>query len=190
MHESPAFEKKILTVPNLLSAVRLCMIPLFVWLYCVKGDHGMTAVVLVLSGATDVVDGFIARRFGMISDLGKILDPMADKLTQAAMLLCLVSRFPMMMLPFILMALKETFAIVTGLLVIRRTKKVYSSAWHGKATTVSLYAMMILHVVWEGISPEISGCMIGICVTMMLLSWVLYGMQNLRTLRGKKEKKN
>ena len=81
--------KEILTVPNLLSMLRLCMIPLFVWLYCAKEAFGATALVLVLSGITDIVDGFIARRFHMVSDFGKILDPIADKLTQAAMLLCL-----------------------------------------------------------------------------------------------------
>lgn len=190
MSGSSAREKKILTIPNVLSMLRLCMIPLFVWLYCVKGNNVMTAAVLVVSGATDVVDGFIARRFGMVSDLGKILDPIADKLTQAAMLLCLVARFPLMMAPFILMAVKETFTAVTGLLVIRRTKQVYSSAWHGKATTVLLYVMMIVHVVWREIPSVTSNCLVGACVVMMLLSWLLYGMQNLRTLRERREKEN
>ncbi len=58
----------------------------------------MTAILLVLSGATDIVDGFIARSFHMVSDLGKVLDPIADKLTQAAMLICLITNFSLMMI--------------------------------------------------------------------------------------------
>ena len=86
-------EKRILTIPNILSFFRLCLIPLFVWLYCVKKDYMWTAIVLLLSGATDMADGYIARRFQMVSALGKVLDPIADKLTQGAMLLCLFTRF-------------------------------------------------------------------------------------------------
>lgn len=72
---------QILTIPNLLSIVRLCLIPLIIWLYCVKKDYTLAVIVILISGATDIVDGFIARHFNMVSDFGKILDPVADKLT-------------------------------------------------------------------------------------------------------------
>ena len=85
--------KQLLTIPNLLSAFRILLVPVIVWLYCGRGDYPLTACVLVLSGVTDIVDGFIARRFRMVSDLGKVLDPVADKLTQAVALGCLLTRF-------------------------------------------------------------------------------------------------
>ena len=88
------YQKKIITIPNLLSFFRLCLIPIMVWIYCVKKDYLWTTLILTLSGLTDVVDGTIARKWGMISDFGKILDPIADKLTLAAMLFWLVTRFP------------------------------------------------------------------------------------------------
>ena len=75
--------------------MRLCMIPLIIWLYCTQKNYALTAVVLVLSGLTDMVDGYIARRFNMVTDLGKALDPVADKLTQASVMFCLLSRFRM-----------------------------------------------------------------------------------------------
>ena len=81
-------KNKILTIPNLLSLFRLCLIPVFMWLYCVEKNYLWTGIILIISGLTDTVDGFVARHFNMISDLGKILDPVADKLTQAAMLFC------------------------------------------------------------------------------------------------------
>ena len=89
-----SYENRVLTIPNLLSFFRLCLIPVIIWLYCVREDSLGTAAVLALSGLTDVVDGRIARRFHMVSSFGKALDPVADKLTQIAMLFCLVSRFP------------------------------------------------------------------------------------------------
>ena len=110
-------QHKIFTVPNLLSAFRLALIPVFIWLYCFRREYGWTAFVLILSGLTDIVDGFIARHFHMISDLGKMLDPVADKLTQGAMLFCLMTAFPFMMIPLILLVVKETIAAVTGLII-------------------------------------------------------------------------
>ena len=77
-------KNQFFTIPNLLSLVRLAMIPLLLWLYLEKREYLWTAVVVVLSGATDIVDGIIARKYDLISDLGKALDPVADKLTQIA----------------------------------------------------------------------------------------------------------
>lgn len=173
---------KILTIPNLLSLLRLLMIPLFIWLY-LHGYKRWTAAVLLLSGLTDVVDGFIARHFNQVSDIGKALDPVADKLTQAAMLLCLIAHYPMMIAPFCLLAVKEIFAAVSGLIVIRRTGIVPGAEWHGKVTTLLLYGMMILHVVWQEIPAWLSNTLNGGCITMMLVSLVLYARRNLRMIR-------
>lgn len=176
-------KKQIFTIPNLLSLIRLLMIPAFVALYQ-KGYDGWTAGMLILSGLTDVVDGYIARHFGQVSDIGKALDPVADKLTQAAMLLCLISRHPMMLVPFILLMVKEAFAAVSGLIVIKRTNEVPGAEWHGKLTTLLLYGMMILHLVWQEIPAWASNGLNVICILMMLLSLVLYGRRNIRALRN------
>ena len=72
---------RIITVPNLLSFFRFCLIPVIIWSYCVKENPLLAGEILLLSGLTDLADGYIARRFHMISNLGKILDPVADKLT-------------------------------------------------------------------------------------------------------------
>lgn len=176
-------QSRILTIPNLLSLFRLCLIPVFMWLYCVEKNYLWTGIVLIISGLTDTVDGIIARKFNMISDLGKVLDPIADKVTQAAMLFCLLTRFPLMIAPLALMVVKEFFMGVTGLMVIQKTGKVFGADWHGKVNTWLLYAMMILHVFWYNIPDIVSKVLIGICVAMMLISLVLYGRHNLKALR-------
>ena len=175
--------KDILTIPNLLSLLRLMMIPLFVWLY-LHGHDGWTAAVLLLSGATDVVDGYIARHYNQVSDFGKAFDPVADKLTQASMLLCLTTRHPAMLVPLILLVIKEIFAAVFGIIVIRRTGEVKGAEWHGKAATMLLYGMMILHVLWKDIPMWVSNTFNISCVAMMLLSLVLYARRNWQAIRS------
>ena len=96
------YKKKIITIPNILSFIRLCLIPIIVWLYIGKQDHIMAGVFVIISGITDIVDGFIARTFNMISDVGKVLDPIADKATQTVVVILLVTRFPLMLIPLII----------------------------------------------------------------------------------------
>lgn len=173
----------ILTIPNLLSLFRLLLIPLIIRAYIQKNDCVLTAALVVLSGLTDLADGFIARRFHMISDLGKALDPIADKLTQVAVLGCLAFRFPLMLIPLGLLVLKELAAGVMGLLVIRRTGQVHGAEWHGKVSTALLYAMMTLHLLWSGIPAGLSNLLIGLCTAMILYSCVRYTCKNAELLR-------
>jgi len=181
-------QSRIFTIPNLLSLLRILMIPLLVWLYCGKEDPFLTTLVLLLSGMTDMVDGFIARRFHMTSDLGKVLDPVADKLTQGVMLICLVSRFPHMLIPLCLLILKEFFAAVSGAMVIRRTGVVMGADWHGKAATVALYGMMLIHLLWVSIPAALSWLLVGLCAAVMLYSAIRYGVRNLRAIREKEQR--
>ena len=177
------FKGKILTIPNLLSLIRILLIPLFVWLYLGEENVPATAVVLVLSGLTDALDGFIARQYHMVSDFGKVWDPFADKLTQFAMLCCLVIRFPRMLWLIIVLCVKEVLVASSQLLVIRKTELVLGAEWHGKITTILLYAVMILHLLWLDIPATLSWSLVGLCIGMLLLSGVLYGIRNYRTIR-------
>ena len=138
-----------------------------------KKDYAATGWILLLSGLTDIADGFIARRFHMISKLGKILDPVADKLTQATMLFCLFTRFPHM-IRLVLMAFKELYMAVSGCLIIKKTGKVTGADWHGKIVTVLLYGMVFVHIIWIDITAMASDIMIAICMGMMILSLILY----------------
>ena len=98
---------QVLTIPNLLSVIRLALIPLIVWLYVGKQAYSIAVIIILLSGATDIIDGAIARRFHMVSDLGKILDPVADKMTQGAVILCLALKYRWMRGLIVLFIIKE-----------------------------------------------------------------------------------
>lgn len=182
-------KSRILTVPNLLSAFRLLLVPVIVWLYCGEENYPLTAGVLLLSGATDIADGFIARRFHMVSDLGKVLDPVADKLTQAAALICLLTRFPAVWWLLGVLVGKEIIMASMGIFVIRRTGVVHGAEWHGKLATCLIYAAIFLHIVWYDIPTAASWTLVAAGVAGILLSLVLYTIHNIRWARepGKRE---
>ena len=180
--DSNFYKNKIITIPNILSTVRLAMIPFMLWAYCVLESPAITAILVVLSGLTDVVDGFIARRFNMISDLGKALDPVADKLTQIAILFCLVTRFPLILLPLVLIIVKEISAGVLRAIILHKANEVEGAVWHGKANTVILYTVMFIHIVWYNIPNVASTVFILVSTAMMLLSFVLYSVYCIKRL--------
>ena len=184
------YKNKILTIPNVLSFVRLALIPLMMWLYLAKEDYRLTLIVLIISGVTDLVDGFIARRFNMVSDFGKIIDPIADKLTQISMLFCLVFRYTYIIMPLSVLVLKELFAGITGLITVKKTGNVMSSDWHGKVTTALLYLTMGVHIIWFDIPLAVSNLLIFFCTDMMIISAVLYALRNIKAinLQGGNEK--
>ena len=179
------YKNKILTVPNVLSFFRLCLIPIIVWLYISKEDYFWTLMALLLSGLTDVVDGIIARKCNMISDFGKAFDPIADKLTQAAMLCCLVVRFNYMLIPLGMLVIKEVVTGITALISIKKTEQVEGAVWHGKLTTVVLYLMMAVHLVWFNIPTTVSLIMVGVCIGIMIMSFIMYSVRNIKAIKYK-----
>lgn len=180
-------KKQIFTIPNILSFLRLAMIPVIIWLYCFQEAPYWALFVIFLSGVTDVVDGFIARKFNLVTDFGKALDPIADKLTQIAVLICLITRFPLMGLPLILMFIKEAVAFILRLIVFKRTQEVHSAEWHGKLTTVLLYLLMGVHIVWATIPQAVSILSILSVTGVMFLSFVLYTVSNALILKRSKQ---
>ena len=179
-------EDRIFTIPNGMSFFRLILIPCFVWSYCGLHNTPLTAVFLLLSGLTDVLDGWVARKFHMVSNVGKVLDPLADKLTQGAILLCQVVEYPLMAIPFFILLIKEIIMCVTGLWAIKKTGRGEGAVWHGKVTTFLLYFTAILHVFWHNIPGRLSLVLICLCTVFMVLSLILYTIERVKMVREKK----
>ncbi len=192
MAEKKDSSKRIFTIPNVISMFRLLLIPFFIWAYVGLKNNLLTVILLTVSGVSDVLDGFIARKFNMVSDLGKALDPVADKLTQLAMIFCLIFRYWYMIIPFALLAVKEIVAATTGLAVIKATDRVRSAEWHGKAATACIYLMMIMHIVWPiffkvEIPTAVSVVSVVVTTAVILLSFVIYTTENIIILRRAKK---
>ena len=146
------WKNEILTVPNLLSLFRLILIPVYVMIY-LKADHpsdyALAAAVLAVSCLTDLVDGKIARKFGMISTVGKVLDPVADKATQFCLLMCLAIEYPVLWSLSTLFVIKESFQLIAMLVAYRKGKMLKGALLSGKICTtvlfLSLIVMVLLH---------------------------------------------
>lgn len=170
-------KKEIFSIPNLMGYFRILLIPLFSWMYCTAdstGDYYAAAVVVGVSGLTDMFDGKIARRFHMITELGKFIDPLADKLTQAALLICLAIRYPLMRAVLVLFVIKEGFMAVMGALLLPRGKKLDGAMWFGKVCTAVLYAVLFLLLLLPGIGTTAANVLIAVCGIFLLFSFLMY----------------
>lgn len=181
-------KEDILTIPNVLSMVRLGLIPLFLWLYCRKEMYDWAVVVVAVSGVTDVLDGFIARRFNMISDCGKMLDPAADKLTQLALIVSLATRYPMVWGLLALFVVKELTMGVLGLIVVMKTKTVPSAKWFGKTSTAILEVSMAVLVLFPRIPFDIARWFVLVSACVLVFSFVQYMIMDVRLLRAVEQK--
>ena len=154
------------------------------YLYIGRQNTLWTAIVLIISCASDVIDGPIARKFNQVSDVGKALDPIGDKLTQIGLMVCLITKYPLMWVPAIIIVVKEIVSGILGLVTIKKANVVKGAVWHGKLTTVLLFLMMGLHLLWPPRLPDlISWISIGICCAMMLYSFTMYTIRYIRTLK-------
>ena len=128
-------------VPNILTIVRFLLIPIII-VFALNDNYVATIIVLTISGFTDILDGFIARRFNLISDFGKLMDPLADKATQITILAVLTIQkiIPFWILTIVL--LKE-FVMIAGASFLYGKELVVSSKWYGKLSTVLFYAAIV-----------------------------------------------
>ena len=139
---------KLKHIPNILSIIRICLVFVFIALFFADMIYAALFVFL-LAGATDVLDGYLARKNNWISNLGKILDPFADKLMQCTVLVCLWigDYIPIwFVLPFII---KEILMLLLGAIVIKRRSVVVVSKWYGKLTVCIFYGTIVLAVLLQ-----------------------------------------
>ena len=138
------FKKDIFTIPNLLSLLRLALVPVFATVYLDTENIRLATGILTFSCLTDLLDGFIARRFHMISNLGKFLDPLADKITQLAVMLCLPIRYPLVKTLIPLFLTKEITQCALAYFHFRKGKQLDGALWAGKISTAVLFLSLII----------------------------------------------
>ena len=136
------WKKDILTIPNMLSLFRLLLIPVYVVIYF-KNNYLLAAGILALSCMTDMFDGYIARRFNMISTTGKILDPLADKATQLTMIICLLIKRPELTLLIVFFLIKEVFQLIAASIMLRKGIVLKGALLTGKISTTLLFVSLV-----------------------------------------------
>ena len=128
-------------VPNILTIIRFLLIPIIL-LFLFSGNYLLAFIFFTISGITDILDGYIARKFNLVSNFGKLMDPLADKLTQISMLAALffLNIVPVWIL--IIVLLKEVIMVAGASFLYGKSVVVYSR-WYGKLATVLFYIAIV-----------------------------------------------
>lgn len=148
------WKKEVFTIPNLLSLFRLALIPVYITVYLNAEEdwqYYVAGAILAVSCVTDLIDGKIARRFHMISTVGKVLDPLADKATQFSLTLCLSVHYPVLRPVLVLFVIKEGFQLIVGIIHFRKGKMLPGALMAGKICTTILFVSLIALVLFPGI---------------------------------------
>lgn len=152
------WKKDVLTIPNMLSLFRLALIPLYVSIYLNAedaADYYLASAILAVSCLTDLIDGQIARHFNMISTVGKVLDPLADKITQFTLVVCLAVRHSVLWIIVCLIFVKEIFQLIAGIIAFRRGRMLKGAQITGKVCTTVLFISLILMVMLPELKPTV-----------------------------------
>ena len=167
---------------------RIILIPIFMAVYIgadSRADYIAAAVILGISGLTDCFDGKIARHFNMITEWGKVLDPVADKLTQAAVFISLSFRYPTMRYLVILFVVKEMFMGIMGAIMLKKGSMMDGARWYGKLCTAVLYGAMFILLLVVDLSYFAAGLIISVCIIMNIFSFACYIVYYARMLMNK-----
>lgn len=171
------WKKEILTIPNALTLFRLILIPVYVRLYLnasSSSDYLLAGAVLSISCLTDMIDGKIARHFNMISHLGKVLDPLADKMTQLALILCLSFKYSILYPVLALFLVKEFLQLFLMVIHLFKGKALDGALPAGKICTAVLFISLIFLVLLPDLNPVIVDIIVLTDVCFLLISFVSY----------------
>lgn len=130
------------TLPNILTLSRIVFIIPFIF-SMLSENYVRSGFVLLLSGLTDFLDGYLARKFNQQSDFGKMLDPIADKLTLMAVMVCVSIKFTNVMPFMVIMIAKESLMLIAGAVLLKFNKQPTGARWYGKLSTMIFYISII-----------------------------------------------
>ena len=160
-------------IPNIITTFRLFLVPLFSYLLLIADNLWGASIVLALSGLSDIVDGIIARKYNMITETGKVYDPLVDKLMQITVLFGLAVKG---LIPFwfISIIIAKELIMILASMVLYIKKIIVQAKWYGKMSTVIFYAVMFLHVLFKDMPHSVSMILLLILVASMLFSLLAY----------------
>ena len=169
--------KEYFSIPNLMGYFRIVMIPVFLYLYGhAKSREEYLAAFLALgvSLLTDFFDGKIARKFHMVTEFGKVLDPVADKLTQGAVAIAVMFRYPFMKLFLAVFIVKEAYMSLMGLYIIKKKHIRKGAQWFGKITTAAVDVGIMLLLIMPDLPAAAADAVILVMIGFMIYSLVNY----------------
>jgi len=169
--------KDVFTIPNLLTFARIVLITPFVVLF-LNENYLAAAIVVIISGLTGCFDGLIARKFNQVTELGKILDPIADKLTLIAIVICVAIYMPIVTPVMAVLLVKDTLMLIGGTNLIKKGITPPAAKWYGKIGTIMFYlsvcTIVFLKAVMNYENDVLSFTMLSLTTVVMIFSLVKY----------------
>lgn len=166
-------KEDLFKLPNILCYIRILLVPLFVYLFLI-GYRLESAIVVIIASLTDVIDGRIARHFGLVTDWGKFIDPLADKLMQFAMLVVTLLNIKWVVILVVLFSIKELITLGVGVYVYHNGYNLNGSMWCGKVCTVIFDVVMIIFIAFPDIDVKLVFFMLGVTAGFLVLSFIIY----------------
>ena len=170
--------KDLVAIPNILCYLRIIMVGAFLYIYNTatsQNDYYIAMLVVMVAGITDFLDGRIARKFNMITDLGKVIDPVADKLMQFAMLITLTFNVKNMYMLTIYLIIKEVvLALIAFIILKTKGRRLNGAKWYGKVCTAVLYVVMLVFVAVPQLNAYLRNALLIVCAAAITLSFVMY----------------
>lgn len=175
-------------IPNILSVFRLLLVPVFALLYFGSAEHAKlyAAAVYALAAVTDFMDGWIARKYHMESKLGRVLDPLGDKVMTFVVLICLAADNLIPMWAVYVFFVKEALMAVGGLLIYRSSTDMPPSNVFGKCATVVFIVVCGLLMVFKNIPREAATAMIAFAIAVMLAAFISYAIRYIKIMKARK----
>lgn len=172
-------KREVLSIPNILCYFRIALVPVFVYVYFhaeTSEEHMLSAGVLLLSSLSDFFDGFIARKFNQITELGKLIDPVADKLTQFVVACVLMYTYPSYILLVAVILLKDGMLLFVGYYIYKKTGKHLNQAeMPGKIATAVFFVVSIILIAFHIPGTWLAAILIDITVALMIIAMIHYG---------------
>ena len=179
---------EIFLLPNLLTYFRLILIPFILYFYVFKKDFNTATILIIISFISDILDGLIARTFNMVSNIGKAMDPIADKLTQGFIAIALCSRYRLMIMFVLVFAIGHIITLMLGVVNTSVNNEVNSAKWHGKLCTGIIIGSLIILVLIQKLDLRIVRCLIILMTIASFINTTLYTRSFLKKLNKNEEK--
>lgn len=180
-------KENIWNVPNLLTMIRMLLIPVY-WVLMMHDHYYWALAVYVVASLTDLADGYIARKYHLITDFGKLLDPLADKLMVLSVMLSLILKDILPLPPFVILAVKEGLMVLGGGIMLKKGVVVYAQkiGKYAQLLVVSSLILSFFHAFFDRIGFPLHLILLWAAVALTLCALLFYARDCVRQLKGKK----
>lgn len=172
-----SFWREYFSIPNLMGYFRIALVGVYMYFFYNSMNGGVywpVIATIILSGLTDFFDGKIARRFNMVTEWGKVLDPIADKVTIGAIILSLTFKYKIVMALVALYIIKEGFMGIVGLYSVKKGHKVEGAMWYGKVCTFGTYVILLALLLFPDMSDMVVNLLVIVNSALMIFTFANY----------------